>query len=348
MKVFTVSLVLLSFLLVNSKTHAQTFINIVKGRVLEYETGKPLENVNVYVSGTTWGTTTDQNGNFKIDKLPSGNHEIVASIIGYESQTKSVFLKGGKISILTFKLPQAHYELEAVTVSGEVPTEWTNNYKIFRKRFLGLSQFASDCIIKNPEVINFKWVNSHHLTARAEEALIIVNNSLGYNINCVMVSFDWDAEDYHVQATIRPSFTEMKDTTGALKAKWLFNRKIAYAGSIDHFLQAVKSNRLQEDDFQIYQDFGPSSEVPLRRLNHIWTSLVRNNNDQYVLSFRGYLRVLYTLKDPENPEVSWIRLLYPTVTLDKYGYPVEPLPFEVYGYWTNLGMADMLPKYYKP
>jgi hypothetical protein len=327
---------------------AQTKSTVVKGRVLEYETGKPLENVNVFASGTTWGTTSNESGYFEIKNLPPGNHEIVASMIGYESQTKLVQLKSGMSVELEFKLPEAHYELEAVTVSGAVPTAWQNNYKIFEKRFLGTSQFADDCIIKNPEVINFTWTDKHHLTAKAEETLKIINKDLGYEINCVLVAFDWDAEEYHIQTSVRPSFTELKDSTGAQKKEWLYNRKIAYAGSIDNFLQAVKNNTLQADGFQVYQDLGPLSEVPLRRLNHVIGPLVNKNNNQYSLSFSGYLRVLYVLKDPENPEVSWIKLTYPTVTLDSYGYPVEALPFEVYGYWTQLGIADMLPKYYSP
>ena len=327
---------------------AQTRSTVVKGRVLEYETGKPLENVNVFASGTTWGTTTNESGFFQIKNLPPGNHEIVASMIGYESQTKIVQLKSGTIVELEFKLPEAHYELEAVTVSGEVPTAWKNNYKIFEKRFLGASQFANDCIIKNPEVLNFTWTNKHHLTAKAEETLKIINEGLGYEINCVLVKFDWDAENYHVQAAVRPSFTELKDSTGTQKKNWLYNRKIAYAGSIDNFLQAVKNKNLQANGFQVYQDLGPLSEVPLTRLNHVIGPLASKNNSQYFLSFSGYLRVLYVLKDPDNPEVSWIKLTYPTVTLDSYGYPIEPLPFEIYGYWTHLGMADMLPKYYSP
>ena len=44
---------------------AQTRSTVVKGRVLEYETGKPLENVNVFASGTTWGTTTNESGFFQ-------------------------------------------------------------------------------------------------------------------------------------------------------------------------------------------------------------------------------------------------------------------------------------------
>ena len=161
-----------------------------------------------------------------------------------------------------------------------------------------------------------------------------------------MLSFDLDPENYLIKTTTRPSFTEMNDTTGFLTEKWKNNRKIAYEGSIDNFLQAIKENKILQNGFQVYQDIGPLSEVPLSRLKHIRDLLTKSNNGQYSLTFNGYLRILYISKDPDNPEVSWIKLLYPAVTLDSYGYSVEPAPFKVYGYWTKFGVADMLPKYY--
>ena len=334
--------------IINKDVEAQTYSCKISGRVLEDATGKPIENVNVYVSGTIWGTTTDEFGNFSIPNLPSGNHEIVASILGYETQTVSVYLKEGTSITLTFKLKEAHYELQSITISAEAPSKWKDNLEIFKKRFFGQSSFASDCVIKNPEVINLKWINPHHLTAQADEPIIIFNNALGYKINCILVSFDWDSESLQVQATVRPSFTELTDSTGVLKSKWLQNRKLAYKGSLDNFLHSVKDNSLSRKGFQVFIDSGPESIIPERRLRHLWEPLTNKSGEEYSITFSGFLRVLYVLKDPVNPETSWIKLLYPSVTLDKYGYPVEALPFEVYGYWARLGIADMLPKYYKP
>jgi hypothetical protein len=64
------------------------------------------------------------------------------------------------------------------------------------------------------------------------------------------------------------------------------------------------------------------------------------------MSFVNFIKIEYTIKDPLHPEVSWIKLLYPQVTLDNFGYPIEPDPFEIYGFWAQKGLADMLPKYF--
>jgi len=39
---------------------------ILKGRVVAERTGQPIPTVNVYLAGTTFGQSTDTNGNFKI------------------------------------------------------------------------------------------------------------------------------------------------------------------------------------------------------------------------------------------------------------------------------------------
>lgn len=342
-----ISPIFLIFILISfAPTFAQGNTGTIQGRVLEKATGAPLENVNVYVSGTTWGTATDKNGYFKIKALPAGTHEVVASIIGYESQTGVVTLREGQSYNIEFKLKEAHYELESVEVKGASPDEWNKQLEIFKRRFLGESVFASDCVIKNPEIINFKWINSHELQAEAGQPIIIINNALGYKISCELVSFLWDTKSQKIRFTVRPSFSQLVDSTGRYKEMWIKNRRDVYYGSMDNFLKAAVNSKLTESGFQVYQDDTPSIEK--KHLHHADQKLVNIIGNEYRMSFTDFLKIEYVMNDPVHPEVSWIKLVYPQVTLDKYGYPVQQLPFEVYGHWAEKGFADMLPKYYSP
>ena len=63
---------------VNGKT-------IVEGTVRD-ENDKPLARTNIIITGTTTGTSSDSEGNFKIE-LPSGKKQLVFSFIGFESKT---------------------------------------------------------------------------------------------------------------------------------------------------------------------------------------------------------------------------------------------------------------------
>jgi outer membrane receptor for ferrienterochelin and colicins len=67
--------------------HAQN-VNYVKGRVLEYETGKPVPYVNVYLSGTTLGLQLMIWGTSLLKLYPTGNYQMIASAIGYHSEIK--------------------------------------------------------------------------------------------------------------------------------------------------------------------------------------------------------------------------------------------------------------------
>ncbi|MBX2974713.1 MAG: carboxypeptidase-like regulatory domain-containing protein [Ignavibacteriaceae bacterium] len=75
--------------------------------------------VNIYVSGTTLGTTTDADGNY-ILKLPYGEYEVNFSIIGYKSQKKKLLLTNKELLVNVYLSPVS-YELPEVVVTGEDP-----------------------------------------------------------------------------------------------------------------------------------------------------------------------------------------------------------------------------------
>ena len=54
------------------------------GKVLD-STGESVIGASVLVKGTTSGTITDIDGNFKLDNVPS-NATLVVSYIGYQTQ----------------------------------------------------------------------------------------------------------------------------------------------------------------------------------------------------------------------------------------------------------------------
>jgi hypothetical protein len=51
----------------------------LRGRVVDARTGKPIAKVRVIISGTDLSTTTDDNGEFTFDNLPSGNVDLYLS-----------------------------------------------------------------------------------------------------------------------------------------------------------------------------------------------------------------------------------------------------------------------------
>lgn len=268
------------------------YSGIVEGKIASNETGETLQNVNVYISGTTIGTTTDKNGYYKIKNIPAGKQTVVASIIGYETNSVDVFLNKGQTINLTFNLKEASYELNQVNVTSEAPKEWKENLEAFKEFFLGNSPFASDCRILNPEIINLKFYDSGDFRAEANRPIIIINNDLGYKINCDLIYFHWNEDLKKLRYVVNTFFTELKDTTGLMKDIWIENRKKAYYGSLVNFIRSFVTDTSSSDNFYYNIVKFPSNKGDLWPLNEKHNIKVIEDNTVQ-MNFDYYLKVIY-------------------------------------------------------
>src|SRR5690606_7135801 len=102
------------FLFYCSQTFAQTFS--ISGKVTDIF-HYPLPNVNIIISESGRGSTTNINVDFIIEDLSSGEYDLEFSFIGYESQTIKVVLrdKPEKINVVLKELP---VETEQVIISA--------------------------------------------------------------------------------------------------------------------------------------------------------------------------------------------------------------------------------------
>ena len=103
--------VLSMLLLVGGLAYAQDIT--VSGTVTSADDGSPIPGVNVVVQGTTTGTATDLDGNFKLS-VPNENASLVFSFIGYATQTVLV----GNQSVINISLEADTQSLEEVVVVG--------------------------------------------------------------------------------------------------------------------------------------------------------------------------------------------------------------------------------------
>ncbi len=71
------------------------------------------------MSGTSFGTVSNQDGNFELTNIPYGKYELVVSILGYEAQSKKITLNASNSSLqLDFDLKEAATNLDEMVVSG--------------------------------------------------------------------------------------------------------------------------------------------------------------------------------------------------------------------------------------
>lgn len=106
---------LLLFFLLIGNSWAQ---GVLKGRVID-DQNLSLPGANVLLTGTNYGTITDQKGDFSFAKLPAGTYEVNVSYLGYGQLTKSVEIRDGETTTLNFKLNEAALEAAEFIVFGD-------------------------------------------------------------------------------------------------------------------------------------------------------------------------------------------------------------------------------------
>ena len=101
-----------------SEAHAQAPTQTIRGTVTDIDSQEPLIGAVVQIPSLNMGSTTDENGAYKISNVPVGRYEIRISYMGYEDQTASdVIVTSGKEVILNPGLSEKVNELNEVVVA---------------------------------------------------------------------------------------------------------------------------------------------------------------------------------------------------------------------------------------
>lgn len=116
---FVLSLLLLMFttMLISTLSMADDFCGI-KGTVVNKKTTEPLLLANVILKGTTMGAATDEDGHYFISGVPAGKYQVIVSMIGYKTLTKTVSVSADEVSILDFKLTQMVIPMGEIVVTA--------------------------------------------------------------------------------------------------------------------------------------------------------------------------------------------------------------------------------------
>ncbi len=108
-------LVLISDILFITAGWAQT--GILRGKVIDAETGEELIGAAVVVTGTTQGTITDFDGNYTLSNLDPGTVSITVQYISYESQEfPDVVIQDSDVTLLVVNMGRSVIAVEEVQV----------------------------------------------------------------------------------------------------------------------------------------------------------------------------------------------------------------------------------------
>ncbi|NOX85625.1 MAG: TonB-dependent receptor [Chlorobi bacterium] len=94
---------------------------ILRGKIIDGETGEELIGATMMIKGTSTGAATDLDGNYTISGLEPGTYTFVCQYISYEPQTfEQVEIKEGDVTLLNVQLNTISLGLEEVEIKAKM------------------------------------------------------------------------------------------------------------------------------------------------------------------------------------------------------------------------------------
>jgi len=232
---------------------SQTFT----GKVIDKVTQKPIETVSVYFDNTTIGTTTNENGEFSITYTDAVQSTLVISYLGYEK----VFISNYRsVNNQNIELTEATSALDEVYIEYDDGLTRRQKLRLFRREFLGTSKFAKSCKILNEDDLILKYdKRSKSLYASAKVPVIVSNKALQYEVAFDIVDFEVNfryvnvkTREFTVNSVTYFGTSFYKNLDDFNTKKTIKNRKLAYSGSVQHFIRSLYNKTLREEGYWIY------------------------------------------------------------------------------------------------
>jgi hypothetical protein len=91
----------------------------ISGTVVDKVSGETLPGANVFLEGTSLGSSTNGEGEYILHQIPAGDYELITKYIGYKEQTISITVIAGKTIEVNVELDYAAFEVEDVVVTAQ-------------------------------------------------------------------------------------------------------------------------------------------------------------------------------------------------------------------------------------
>lgn len=326
----------------------------IRGTITEAGTGETLPAVHAYISQTTVGTTSDEQGNFEFSTDLTGTHELVFSFVGYK--TKRVTINLDEEVELDIELQPDTFSLDEVEVVTTGDDVWYRNLERFENRFIGTSYYARQAEIKNPWVIDFDKDEDDKQIAYTSRHIEIENHALGYKLFIDLVDFTWDEREDIGLYTFYSRFEEMESDSRREQRGWERSRERAYRGSFEHFLKSLYDDELRRYGFTPVVE-GSDSRVRIDQLSAVEMRRIRSTLRAEGLSapatLKGYrlngpIDILYGRSSSGSSDAQRRSRLVPMADsgvflVTQSGRLFDPASLRVDGAWSNDRVGDLLP-----
>lgn len=290
--------------------NAQKSLN---GKIIVAGTNDPIPYASIFLSNTSVGTVSKENGQFTIANFPNGRYDLVVTILGYETYTVEI----NSINLpenLVIALQPKPKELEEVIVANYDKNGWEKWGDFFMEMLIGKTPNSWDCKLLNKGVVKFQYSKKENiLRAYASEPLQIRNDALGYDLIYELKGFEHDYKTRIFYYQGYPLFTERTPKNARQLNRWLTKRAETYEGSLMHFMRSLYKNTLVQDGFDLRKIKKQKTEDKSIKINGVHPTKeidilidIPLNGDSIAfaidsvtagLQFTDYLQVVYKHKE---------------------------------------------------
>ena len=232
----------------------------LRGRVVDDETGDPLELVTVYLNGSTRGTITDKAGWFELRNvdLPC---DLVLSHVSYETARLPVTDTTGAGSML-YRLHKRMIRLpEASVVQERLRKSYLER---FRRTFLGAEFESQQAEILNEEVLSFIPLDQDGYEVYAAGPIEVLLPLSSYRIQVDLIHYSTVFSELFegLQSSLQAGFffEEIPVYTRSERRTVARHRMETYYGSRHHFCRSWYHHRLEENGYQLVEA-PPENEI---------------------------------------------------------------------------------------
>ncbi len=272
----------------------------VLGKIKSNNNNAPVESASVYIDGSSIGTTSDKDGNFKLSRV-TFPCVLVVGHISY--QLKTIRLDNVPKTPFVIVLNEKAKGLDEVAVTGKSMRE--ENVVKFKKYFLWGDRFVHMVKLLNPEILYFlksadttitpagnldfmakalgkqaHWTKDSLsiikyrsvFSTKTISQLFISIPKMGYKLSMDIDYFDVKtpidkSENSTVYWSCYSHSIPIEAVSENEKAVFESNRRKAYFNSIRHFLRALCNNSLKENGFLIPEEIPPQRK-PIYRTHY--------------------------------------------------------------------------------
>lgn len=342
---------------------------MIQGSIVDDSTGLPVINGSIYLNRTTFETTSNGYGEFKMEATGIYSGELIVTAAGYECLYYKLDISSTTNKFYKFRLLKKKSQKDILVLPDIIRIKELENFK---HALLGITEEADGCIIENLSSVYFvKTEERNIIYAFADTPLIIINKLLGYEIAYDLIEFGDDkTKGSYFLGSCR--YREMGN-----KRQFIKRRQKNYYGSTMHFYRSLINRNLYEQGFSIFEIKRPKDSVNFERyISHsfinpdsIVTStplnilFIDSISNEYYLKFSNVLIVQYN-KTPQSANylseqgfvqglndkgfTAYISLVTDKVGIDSKGAIDEPLLVTYDGFWIYEKLANQLPVNYRP